>query len=130
MTLVRRDPRSLNNPAIPLSSDSIISLVGAGMATDAGINVSEYTAMRHAAVWRSGTLIAGTFAHLPLKTYRDKGGLREAVDTPLLQVSPYPELTPYELLETTLLHMLLWGNAYWLKIPNQLGNFISRVLPL
>lgn len=122
--------RSLNNPGTPLTADGIMSILGSGMSTDSGVAVSEFSALQMAAVWRCVSLISSAIAGLPLRTYKDAGdGFREEVPNALL-ANPHPELTRYELIQMTLLHILLWGNAYILKIPNVVGNRIVRLLPI
>jgi HK97 family phage portal protein len=129
VTLFRRETRSsLENPAIPLSSDAILSVLG-GQGTESGIQVNEWTAMSIAAVWRCVSLLAGTMSQLPLRVYTMNGNSRVNQEYPLLD-DPYPGITDYEAKELLFAHQLLWGNAYWLKIPNELGNEIVRLFPV
>lgn len=126
---------SLNNPSTPLSSDSIVAVLGTGFTTDAGVNVGETNAMRLTAAYRAVQVIAGTVASLPRNVYLSgPPNLEGAVDktivnSPLLQ-QPYPDMTGYEWVELICTHLLLWGNAFCLKVPNQLGTEIVRLLPL
>lgn len=121
---------SLNNPAVALSSDSIIAVLGSGLRTDSGVNVSELTAMRMTAVWRCVSLMSGLVAQLPLKTYGIlSGGGRAELELPILK-SPYPGMTSYQMWELVMVHLLLWGNAYLLKIYDELGQNVVRLLPL
>lgn len=131
LSAYRRELRdSLENPAIALSSDSIISILPGGRRTDAGVNVSELTAMRSAAIWRCVQIVAGSIAQLQLRTFTPTavGGRRE-VATPVLR-APYPGLTPYDLWELVMVHLLLWGNAYLLKIRDEADVNVVRLLPL
>jgi HK97 family phage portal protein len=89
--------------------------------TDAGREVTEYTALQVAAVWRAVALISGTSSSLPLKTYRD--GTRERVAS--VVDDPNPDLTPFEVLETLWFSLLLWGNSYQQKIRNQAGDIVE-----
>ena len=57
-------PYSLNNPNTPLSA-----FFGDGVRTDAGVNISEETALRYSAVWSAVTQISQTVASLPLGAY-------------------------------------------------------------
>lgn len=126
------EARTLENPAIPLSSDAIVGYLG-GPRSWSGFNVTERGAMQNMAVWRAVNLLASTAAGLPLKLYKDAspGGVRtEVSDNDLFRGEAYPDLTWYEYVETTLLHLLLNGNAYSLKIRNEAGDRILRVLPL
>lgn len=125
---------SLNNPSTPLSSDSIVAVLGTGFTTDAGVNVGETNAMRLTAAYRSVQVIAGTVASLPRNVYDsdppnvDGSVDRQVIPFPLMQ-QPYPDMTGYEWVELVLTHLLLWGNAFCLKIPDQLGNVV-RLLPM
>ncbi len=111
MTVLGRILRSVEDPTTPLSSSSILSALGV-RASDSGVQVTEKTSLQMAAVWRAVSLIAGTAASLPLKTYRQ--GSREESPIRVL-TEPNPAQTAFEFWETVYLHMLLWGNAYVLK---------------
>lgn len=136
MTILRRYARSLENPSIPLSSASIIEYLGGGYRTLAGIDVSEDSSLRNMAVWRAVNLIAGTIAGFPLRTYRNRAtpgspkGQREEVELSLFQGDAYPDLSWFEWKEISLTHALVWGNSYSLKIPNEAGNRVARLLPI
>lgn len=131
MGLFRREKRSLENPNIPLSAAAIVQYLGGGKATLAGVDVTAGNAERHLAVWRAVNLTASTVAGLPLKVYKDSpSGLRRELDAPLFTDPMYPEITWYEGLETAVRHMMLWGNAYLLKIKNEGGTAVVRLLPI
>jgi HK97 family phage portal protein len=122
---------SLNNPSVPLSSDSIVAILGTGFTTDSGVNVGETNAMRFTAVYRAVQVIAGTIAGLPLNVFEDTPDTidRTRVPVQVLQ-QPYPDLTSYEFWELILTHLLLWGNAFCLKVYNELGDQVVRLMPL
>lgn len=126
------DRRSIENPLIPLSSANIVEYLGGGSRTWAGVDVSPDNSLQTMAVWRAVNLISSRIAALPLKVYRtdDEGIRQEVTDLPLFRGEAYPDLTWYEFLETTLVHLLLWGNSYSLKIRNEAGDRILRVLPI
>lgn len=127
----KNERRTLENPAIPISAAAIVQYLGFGAKTLAGVEVSPGNAERMVAVWRAVNLTAGTVAGLPLKVYRDRGGIREELDDVQLFVDPmYPEITWYEGIETAVRHLLLWGNAYFLKIYNEGGTAVVRLLPI
>lgn len=120
-----------------LSSDpALAEFLGFGRRTSAGVDVSATTAMRNAAVLRAVTLIADTVAGFPIKVYRDRAtptspaGEREEVTPDLFKGEAYPDLTWFEWKELTLVHSLLWGNSYSLKVRNEGGDRIVRVLPI
>lgn len=130
---LRERRTSLENPSIPLSASSIVTYLGGGARTFAGVDVSEDSALHVMAVWRAVNLISSRIASLPLKVYRNMpDGLRVDVtgEQALFQGEAYPDVTWYEYLETSLVHLLLWGNAYTLKIKNEAGDKILRVLPI
>ena len=91
---------ALDNPAVPLTSASLLDVLG-GQPTDSGIQVSEQTALKMAAVWRCVALISNVSASLPLHAY--KKGTLEQTASPLLE-NPHPEMTDYELWRITYVH--------------------------
>jgi HK97 family phage portal protein len=103
---------SLENPAVPLTDQSLAEWMG-GPRTNAGVQVSERSALHMPAVWRSVAVIAGVSAALPLHTY--KTGTKDRTDSALL-ADPHPELTPLELWRLAYVHRVLWGNAYLQKV--------------
>ncbi|MGH7426530.1 MAG: phage portal protein [Candidatus Methylomirabilales bacterium] len=124
---------SLERPSIPLSAANIVEYLGGGARSHAGIDVTQDSALRNMAVWRAVNLLSSRIASLPLKAYRNLGDNTRVEVTDQLALfmgEAYPDLTWYEYLETTLVHLLLWGNAYTLKIRNEAGDKILRVLPI
>lgn len=125
MTALGRLLRSVESPRTPLSSSAIINALGLGKS-DSGVDVNEKNSLQMAAVWRAVSLIAGTAASLPLKTYR-RGSLEES---PLRVLrDPNPAQTPFEFWETVYLQLLLWGNAYVLK-ERAAGGQVQNIWPL
>lgn len=112
---------SVENPAVPLTSSSLLELLG-GTAGDAGVAVTETSALHMPAVWRAVAVIANVAAALPLHTYTV--GTRERATVPLLE-DPHPELTPFELWRLVYVHRLLWGNAYVQKVRNGGGQIVQ-----
>ena len=114
------EPRaqSLENPAVPLTDASLLEAFG-GIQSDAGVQVSEESALRTPTVWRAVSVIAGVSASLPLHVYRT--GSRDRVTTPLLE-DPHPELTPLELWRLATVHRVMWGNGYIQKLRNPAGQ--------
>jgi HK97 family phage portal protein len=108
-----------------------MELIG-GKAAASGKRVTEQNSLGMPAVWRAVNLIAGTVASLPLHAYKSADGGRTVQTTgnaSRLLDNPHPDMTPYELWETTLAHMLLWGNAYLWIGRNQLGQ-IAELWPI
>jgi HK97 family phage portal protein len=128
--------RYLDRRAIPSSSATLANILGFGSRTLAGVEVSETTALRNMAVLRAVALNADTIAGFPIRTYRDRAdstspaGIRNEVHLPLFQGEAYPDVTWFEWKELTLVHLLLWGNAYSLKVRNEGGDRVARVLPI
>lgn len=116
----------------PLTAASVIQYLGGGVRTSAGVDVSEQNAMRHMAVWRAVNLLSSTVASLPLRIYKDgTGGRVDITDqTPLFSDPAYPDMTWFECLEMVMLWRFLNGNGYALKIWNEGGTKVSRVLPI
>ncbi|WP_405924861.1 phage portal protein [Streptomyces sp. NBC_00035] len=113
-----RTRRGLESPAQPLTSTALLEHLG-GMQADAGIAVSETSALRASPVWRAVSLIAGVSAALPLPVYLDN--TREKQTAELLK-NPHPDLTPVELWRFAYLYRVLWGNTYIQKVRNGAGQ--------
>lgn len=97
-------------------------------ATYAGVPVGEGTALQISAFWRGVMLISGTIAGLALKTFRDTAeGERQRLKSWLDDPGGVQYMTPHEWKETTLLHLLLHGNAYLAHVFNQGGQVIGAV---
>ena len=113
---------TIESPEVPISSPEILKLVD-GEPVDAGVVVNEQKSLGITAVWCAVTLISGTIASLPLHAYRvgaDGSRVRLTSGTAAaLLDKPHPDMMPFELWETVLSHVLLWGNAYLWKGFNQ-----------
>src|SRR5579859_2495214 len=133
LVLGRSEQRSsLENPSIPLASPQAWALIAGQVSTDSGVNISEFTAMRAAAVWRFVSLISGSIAECPINVWKGTRGdkvNRDAIDQPWID-NPNPEVTWYEFLETSIVHDLLWGNAYWLPVKNNAGTAVVQMWTL
>jgi HK97 family phage portal protein len=132
MTLMDRVfAASIESPTVPLTSGTLVDLFG-GKAAASGKRVTEHSSLGMPAVWRAVNLIASTVAGLPLHAYRNTGEGRVVQTTgraASLLDNPHPDMTPFELWETTLAHMLLWGNAYLWLGRNQLGQ-LTELWPI
>ena len=94
--------------------------------------VTPYTVLGLSAVLRSVSVISATIAGLPLRTYERQGDDR--VQVPSVFDDPFPGLdglTPFAWVETVLIHLLLWRNAYlWHESPDSSGPTVYRpILP-
>lgn len=108
---------SPENPSTNLSNPASWLMEAFGVSSDAGVTVSEQTAMKVSAVYACVTLIAKTIASLPLKVYRRKanGDPIEVPDTLpyyLLHDEPNPAMTSCVWREYLTANILLCGNSY------------------
>lgn len=117
---------SIQNPAVPLTSTTLLDYLGI-TRNASGVNVTEEKALGMPSVWRATTLIAGVAASLPFHAYKADGTTRAPVSghAATLLADPHPDMTPFELWETAYAHMLLWGNAYFRKLRNPLGQTVE-----
>ena len=87
--------------------------------------VNEHTAFSIPAFARGVELIASTIATLPLKTYSGEGAQRREVpsvfDDP---TGPY-EITPYGWVETVVMHLVCYREAYLLQLRNGAGALVG-----
>ncbi|WP_327655705.1 phage portal protein [Streptomyces sp. NBC_00483] len=116
---------SPENPAVPITDSSLLDWLG-GPKVEAGVQVSERSALHMPAVWRSVAVIAGVSAALPLHTY--KAGTKDRTENALL-ADPHPELTPLELWRLAYAHRVLWGNAYIQKLRAPSGQ-VKELWPI
>jgi HK97 family phage portal protein len=136
VTLIRRaraavaELRSIETPSVPLTSATLVELLG-GQRTHSGVHVSENTAHRVISVYRAWSLLAGTIGSLPFRAFTGEppGGDRWTGDAAGLLAYPggRDEVTgiatpgaPSAMVffETLMVHLLSWGNAYVVKVPN------------
>jgi HK97 family phage portal protein len=96
--------------------------------TTAGVSVSQQSSLGLASVYRAVSLISGTIATLPLKSYRDlPDGTRSRVGSFLDQPGGPDGLTQFEWTELVLVHLLLWGNAYLLHQIGGAGQLLGLI---
>ena len=101
-------------------------------STYSGENVSPKTSVQLVPVWAAVQLVAGAVGSLPLKVYRtDSDGSR--VETPshrAAKLLAYPNqyMAGDEMVEQIVLSLLLWGNAFVLKIKS--SNGVVELWPL
>jgi HK97 family phage portal protein len=107
-TLLER--RSLEDARWPLTSSRLLEWLSSGQKSSAGIAVSETSAMKVVAVYRAVALVSGAIASLPLQAFR--ADIRRTPYFSAFIREPHWDMTPMELWETVLAHLLLWGNAY------------------
>lgn len=107
--------RSIENPAVPLTSDEAFEMFGATKSVS-GVRVSRNKALGYPAVWRAVSLISGDVGKLPLFVYRQQGKNKEQ-DTKhnayrLLLRKPNEAMTAFVFKQTLMLHVLIHGNGY------------------
>jgi HK97 family phage portal protein len=122
-------------PSASLSSDTgwIIRAMGGG-STDAGVAVSEWSAITLPAVYACVSVIADNLAQLPcnLRKQRKDGGSDLADDHPLqrlLHDSPNDEMSSFIWRQTVSHHALMWGNGYS-EIERTVGGSVEALLLL
>ena len=63
--------RSINNPAVPLTSESIIGYLGNQGTNRSGINVNRETVFTSSPVWQAITMISGDLAKMRINLFED-----------------------------------------------------------
>ena len=113
-------------------TSDVLDFIDGLRGTDAGISVTPNSSLGMPAVWRAVNLIAGSCGSLPFHVYQRTADVREQVDdgpaADLLD-SPHPDMSPFEFWELVYAHMLLWGDAYLLKVPGESG-FTEQLWPI
>ncbi len=102
-----------------------------GEPVDAGVFVSQESALQISAVYRCVQLISGTIAGLPIDIIRKRGAVREEVDrTPAWVDMPNPESTVFEFVERVAESLLMDGNAFILITARDALGFPSELWTL
>jgi HK97 family phage portal protein len=95
-------------------------------------SVTPYSILGLSAVLRSVSVISTTIAGLPLRTYERQGD--ERVRVPSVFDDPYPGIegmTPFAWVETVLIHLLLWREAFlWHEERDERTGFVSVYRPI
>ena len=91
--------------------------------------VNENSALQCTAVYACVRIIAESIASLPLHVYEYKGGGKEkAINHALyflLHDAPNEEMTSFTFRETSIAHLLLWGNSYAQIVRDNLERVIG-----
>jgi|SRR5665213_2173778 len=118
-----RSNLSIENPAVPLSfpAEWMLDYFGGGK-TDAGVRVSQQTAIQIPVVFACVNIVSNGLASLPLNvveisTQEGTGRIQRqlAVDhtlQDLLNTRPHPEMSSQTWRKVMMVYALLWGNAY------------------
>ena len=131
----RKEKRSLENPATPLSNPAawLVDLFGGGKST-AGVSVTTENALELPAVFACVNVISETIASLPLHIYKSENeGSEKATSLPLyslLHDAPNKSgLTSFRWRRLVMRHLLLHGRHYS-RIERDGGNRIVGIYPL
>lgn len=117
--------RASNGPSFPLGqAQTLAEFLGLNVRTDAGVVVTESTAMGSTALYRSVSLIANTVAGMPLKTYRSEDDERVSVSS-IFDDPCSPWYTCYEWKHIVTVHGALHGNAYLKHIYDEAGRLVA-----
>lgn len=109
-----------------MGDPAFAEFLGVGTRSSAGQHVTEATAMGLTAFYRSVSLIAGTLAALPWKTYREhRDGTRERADSWLDDPGAVVGMTPYAWRELLYLHLTTWGNWFGQRVPGGAGQVMG-----
>lgn len=77
------------------------------------------------AVFACVRLLSETIAGLPLDTYRKTTGLPKELRNPIWLDTPNKETTRFEFIEQIVTSLTLWGNAYVLKLEDNVGSILE-----
>lgn len=126
--------RLLNPRADTPSPDDDSWFSPIGSLAQTGVRVDADTALTIATVFRAVSILAGTFAMLPLHIYSDlpNGAKRRADDLPLdrqLSAEPNSYQDSYQWREMLFGHILLRGNCYCRILPSR-GYPVGDLLPM
>lgn len=109
---------SVENPSTNLAKPSqwLVDWIGGGKS-DAGINVTEDSALKFSAVWNAVTIISSAISTIPCKIYEKDtdGNKMERPSHPaagLVSTSPNDVTSGATFKQTGMAHNLLWGNYY------------------
>lgn len=113
--LAAMDARSIENPAVPLTSFTVSDYLGLSGAEAAGVTVNENTAMTTSAVWAAVQLLAGAVGMLPVGVFRKGEHGREALPNHpiarLLDIEVNADMTRQVMLEALMANALLYGRG-------------------
>lgn len=120
---VQDTPELRFNPTFSVADPALaefLGLSGVGFSP-----VSEESALGLTAFYRCISIIAGTIAGLPLKTYRDIDEQRERVKSFLDNPAGPYRLTPYAWKELVMVHLLTRGETFLAHVRNNAGAIIG-----
>lgn len=100
-----------------LASGKHIFQLGGGTISSSGVTVNLDKAFTVAAFWAGVRVLAESTAMLPLSVHRlgadgSRSPARDVSLWPVLRGSPNPQMTSFVWRETSMAHLIVWGNAY------------------
>jgi len=112
---------SLENPAVPISSEAVMEVIGSTLSSGAGVEVTPGKALGLTALWRGIDMISSDVAKLPLDVlHREADGgkqrAREHPAYPLLRRRANAYCPAFRFKKTLTAHALLRGNGYALIV--------------
>ncbi|ORB19923.1 phage portal protein [Mycolicibacterium moriokaense] len=108
-----------------MADPQLVTLFG-GAPSLSGVSVNDRTAMGLSAVYRCVSLISGSIASLPLRTVvTDANGITQRTTSWLDDPAGPDGVTGFEWVEYLMVSLLLWGNAYFLKIVGAAGQLLG-----
>lgn len=113
--LERFSRRSIQNPAVPLTSKVILDYLGSGLRTTSGMNVGIPQALSYSPVWAAVDMISSDVSRLPFLTYERIGdGKRRAAEHPTYRLlrRHTGEMTSNLWLSRMVGQSLLYGDGY------------------
>lgn len=121
---------SLESTEVPLTSSTLLDFLGIEKSAS-GKRVNEVTALGMSAVWRAVSVTSNVPASLPFHAYREAGEARVRAVGHGAQLldDPHPDMTPFELWQTSYIHRRLWGNSYLRKLRNGFGQ-VAELWPV
>lgn len=121
--------RKQERTSISIGDPAFVDFFGLG-SNLTGVSVGELSSLGVAAVWRAVSVLSAAVANLPLLTYReDENGEDVRVGSFLDDPAGFESMTPFEWVETVMVHLLLHGNAFLLHVYGGAGQLMG-LLPV
>lgn len=101
-----------------VSNNAVFNIVGLGRKTNAGVRISEFSAITIPAVWACNSLVTEQVAQCPVALFKRTGATRVRVDDHPIALLLREPNTPAGLGMPSLLNQAvfqggLWGDGYW-----------------
>ena len=128
---------SIENPAVPISSDEVMKIIGGQLDSIAGVPVTEKKALGYTPFWRGVNTLSGDLAKVPLYVMRREAENENALRAKkhpaywLLRKQPNAHLKPFTWKKVMFQHALMRGNGYsFIRRPMRGGRPLSlHMLP-